>query len=211
MGRAITKTLQKNSFWLAIFLHLLMFFTLTYYLIPKSLPDDNRELNIPSYLYHEESTPSIAHEESPVKSTAPTKIQETSKNGIEKPLIDDTPRQLSQLIPKSAAHSSEPVHLIGEKGVAKPLIILLGKALTAHMAYPKIAVDLNVHGVAVIGFVVHPDGQVTDVRLVESSHADVLDKAAITAANQISPVKNVGLYLTEPKYIIFGIIFGSRS
>ena len=134
----------------------------------------------------------------------------TSKNGIEKPLIDNTPRELSQLIPKSASQSSEPVHLIGEKGVAKPLIVLLGKALTAHLAYPKIAIDLNVHGVAVVGFVVHPDGQVTDVRLVESSRADVLDRAAVTAANEISPVKNVGLYLKEPKYIIFGIIFGSR-
>ncbi len=211
MGKAITRTLQKNSFWLAMFLHILIFFIFTLFLLPKKINDESRELTIPSFLYHESKETPIAHSESPNKPMIEKKKMLTSPDGIEKPITERPPQELSQLVPKSAAQSSEPVHLIGEKGVAKPLIVILGKALTAHLVYPKIAIDLNIHGVPVIGFVVHPDGKVTDIRLVESSHIDMLDKAAINAAHEISPVKNVGPYLKEPKYIIFGIIFGSRT
>jgi protein TonB len=211
MGKIITKTLQRNSFWLALLLHLLIFFIFAIFLIPKKMLDENRELTIPSFLYQESTETPIAHSEAPKQKRLEKKKIPVSENGIEKPVTEHAPQELNQLVPKSAAESSEPVHLVGEKGVAKPLIILLGKALTAHLAYPKIAIDLNIRGVPVIGFVVHPDGRVTDIRLVKSSSTDILDKAAIQAAQSISPVKNVGLYLKEPKYIIFGIIFGSRT
>lgn len=212
MGKAITRTLQRNSFWIAIILHLLLFFIFTLLLLPKKMDDENHELTIPSFLYHESKETPIAHSESPsTKPMIAKKKIEISSNGIEKPMTERPPQELNQLVPKSAIQSSEPVHLIGEKGVAKPLIVILGKALTAHLVYPKIAIDLNIHGVPVIGFVVHPDGKVTDIRLVESSHIDMLDKAAIAAAHEISPVRNVEPYLKEPKYIIFGIIFGSRT
>jgi TonB family protein len=207
MANAFAKTLQKNSFWLALLIHLLIFFLVSWALLSENIKEESRALTIPSYVYHEEQSHSTQYEE---KSKSVNKKQVPfSQNGILKPATEST-HELSQPLSQSVSESSEPVHLVGEKGVPKPLIILLGKALTAHLLYPKIATDFNLHGVAVVGFVVHPDGQVTDVRLVKSSRTEVLDQEAVLAASQMSPVKNVNLYLKEPKYIVFGIIFGSR-
>jgi len=208
MAHAITKTLQRNSFWLALLIHLLLFFLVFSVFLPKNLQEKSRALTIPSYIYHEEQSHSVQYQEKQ-KNILKNQIP-ISPHGIQKPAIENAIHELTQPFSRSASESLEPVHLIGEKGVPKPLIILLGKALTAHLLYPKIATDFNLHGVAVIGFILHPDGQVTDVRLVESSHAEVLDEDAILAAKEMSPVKNVNAYLKAPKYIVFGIIFGSR-
>jgi len=203
--------IQKNTFLLALIIHIFIFLFFSLIFIPKNDLPKSVELSIPSYVYQAESTPAVAKEIAPQeKKIAKPKI-ETSPHGIKKPEFDAAaPHPLTQLVPKSAERNSEPVHLVGEKGVPQPLIVLLGKALTAHLAYPKIAIDLRVQGVTVIKFLVHPDGQVTNVSLVQSSKATVLDEAALNAANHISPVKNVDLFLKEPKYIVFGIIFGGR-
>jgi TonB family protein len=97
--------------------------------------------------------------------------------------------------------------LIGDKKIDKPLLTLLGKALTAHLVYPKPAIDLNVKGTSVIGFLLYPNGQVSDVQLLRTSRADVLDKAALAAASAIAPVQHAAHYIDKPKFMVIGIIF----
>ncbi len=111
--------------------------------------------------------------------------------------------------PIDISHSpeTEPVHLIGDKKIDRPLLTLLGKALTKHLIYPKSAIDLNVKGTAVIGFLLYPDGHITDVQLLRTSRAEVLDSAALSAANAIGPVSHISQYLDKPKWMIIGIIF----
>jgi TonB family protein len=99
------------------------------------------------------------------------------------------------------------VQLVGDKKIDKPLLTLLGKALTKHLVYPKSALDLNVKGTSIIGFLLYPDGRVSDVQLLRTSRAEVLDNAALAAANAISPVNHVGPYLAKPKFMVIGIIF----
>lgn len=205
MENTSENTLQKISFWLALLIHFLILLGFSIAFIPRSQPEENKAEYIPSYAYQEEAK-AVAQT---VKATKELEVQPTSKEGILKP-VQPKPQPVEQMVKVASGRSSEPVHLLGEKGVPQPLIVILGKALTRHLSYPRIAVDLNVQGTAVIGFVLHPDGKVTDVQLLKTSTADVLDKAALAAANHISPVSGVGPYVSEPKPIVFGIVFGRR-
>jgi TonB family protein len=187
-------------------LHLLFFLGLSYVWVFQSKPEEKSPDYIPSYAYHEKSSSAAFQEKS---APTPNKTIPTSKNGIQKPDFNTRSTKFNQVMDISSAKNGEPVHLIGDnKKVPQPLIILLGKALTAKLSYPKAAIDLTVKGISVIGFILHPDGHVTDVQLLKSSRADILDQAALEAAREISPVKNVEQYVKEPKPIVFGIIFG---
>jgi TonB family protein len=211
--------LQNWSFLFAAFLHLLVFLFFSYGWIHQQKKNEDKEnLYIPSYAYQEAAhttaqktvtpkTPPI--KDAPAKDTQKKEVP-VSKHGIEKPVFDQREVSFNEVVDISAKNSSEPVHLIGDKSkTPQPLIIILGKALTSKLSYPKSAIDLNVGGISVIGFVLHPDGQVTDVRLLKTSRVDVLDEAAIFAANHISPVFSAGPYVKEPMPIVFGIVFGS--
>ena len=179
------------------------------WILQKKTEEKPADTFIPAYAYHESSHAAAFQEKA---KPIPQKTIPTSKNGIEKPVFNTRAQQFNKMMDITSPKNSEPVHLIGDnKKVPEPLIILLGKALTAKLLYPRAAIDLTVKGMSVIGFVLHPDGHVTDVRLLKSSRADILDQAALSAAKEISPVKNVGQYVTEPKPIVFGIIFGARD
>ena len=84
----------------------------------------------------------------------------------------------------------------------------MGQAIGRQLIYPRIAMDFNLRGVAYVGFTLRPDGYVTNVKLVKSSNAGVLDDEAVRAISSISPVRGVDPYVKEPKFMIVGIIFG---
>lgn len=143
---------------------------------------------------------------------------ESSKIGIEKPVkeMQPTPQQTRQAINRlkqvydvSAPNSGDPVHMIGDKNKAvQPLLKLLGIALTHNLLFPKSAIDFNIRGTALLGFMLYPDGHMTDIHLVKSSSAGVLDQAALDALTASSPLKNISHYLSAPQYMVIGIIFG---
>lgn len=117
-------------------------------------------------------------------------------------------RHASQAWTNTSTKVTEAINLVGDKKVVpKPLIILLGKALAKHLVYPKIAVDFKLRGMSFVGFVLHPDGTLSNVQLIQSSKAGVLDDEAIAAVSAISPVKNVNEYVDKPKKLVVGIIF----
>jgi len=148
------------------------------------------------------------------------------KNGIEKPKASaaaqkTTPQQANPGQPRQVRfarnqapeeindpQNREPMHLIGETKIMKPLIKILAKSLSEHLTYPKIAADFNLRGVVLVGFVLHPQGYVTETKIVKSSGAGVLDDAARKAVNAMSPVSGVGVYMQKPEFLVVGIIFG---
>jgi outer membrane biosynthesis protein TonB len=205
--------MQRYSLVFALFLHLFLFSGVSYtnfISLPPMLPHDMPALDIPAYVAHEnEQSPSLL--ENSIQQTKP-KEEETSPQGIEKPVV---PQQLTRSTQfqevKVGQNQEDPVHLIGDKKVSKSLIVLLGKAITAHLIYPKSAMDLNVQGISYIGFMIYPDGKVSDIKLLKTSSADVLDKAAYNAIHAIAPVKHVDTYIQKPEFIVFGIIFGDRG
>lgn len=208
-----THFFQRHSFWLVLLCHCLLFlgFSLQWASSIKLLPtkpEDKPSLFIPSYIAHEPSAPTIQRP-IPAPAQAAPKTTPASKIGIEKPATAPARPSLNNSHPVDISRSpeTEPVHLIGDKKIDRPLLTLLGKALTKHLIYPKSAIDLNVKGTSVIGFVLYPDGHITQVRLLQTSRAEVLDQAALAAANGINPVGRVSQYLTQPKFMVIGIIF----
>lgn len=203
MPRKIVKVWQQYKFfWLSILFHLILFLSLSLSVLFQFKPEKRPSLYIPSYVYQGEMN-------TPVQHNTPKNIV-TSKNGIEKPSTSHSSGvpSANQFQPVKSANDADPVHLIGEKNVDAPLLKLLGQAISKHLVYPKIALDFNTKGVVLVRFTVHPDGTVTDIQMVKSSSAGVLDEAAIAAINAMTPGNNVGKYVDKPKSMVFGIIFG---
>jgi len=220
MLNKVARVIQRNCFWLALFCHCLLFSGVSFVWISSptllKAEEDKPSLFIPSYVSHDEAAPAMqqpytppdkSQEKSPP--SEPQKAVPVSKIGIEKPVITHVHPSfnISHPIDISRSPETEPVHLIGDKKIDRPLLTLLGKALTKHLVYPKSAIDLNVKGTSVIGFLLYPDGHITDVQLLRTSRAEVLDNAALAAANAIGPVSHVSQYLDKPKFMMIGIIF----
>jgi protein TonB len=153
--------------------------------------------------------------------------KEVDKNGIEKPLAKKSQPAKAAAKPKSSRDArnvsfardavpenitdprdQEPLHLVGESKIIKPLVKILARALSRHLTYPRVAADFNLRGVVLVGFVLHPEGYVTEARVVKSSGAGVLDDEARDAVGAMSPVGDVHEYVSAPEFLVVGIIFG---
>src|SRR3990167_8137821 len=177
MHVSIKKELQRNSFWLSLIFHvlLLLYFLMSWKNHSLIKIEPSPSLFIPSYV--SQSQLSINHSSMELQQQK----EETARDGIEKKAVSLAERATAQQFagvvdPKKW---EDPVHLIGKQKMTKPLIKIIGQALTARLVYPKIAIDFRLKGIAYVGFVIHPNGQVTDVQLVKSSGTQVLDMAAL--------------------------------
>lgn len=86
-------------------------------------------------------------------------------------------------------------------------VSLLHQAIDKHKRYPYQAKRQRREGLVKLQFVVHPDGQVTNVSVVESSRFDALDNAARDAVNAISPFQLAENYINEQKIYDVDIAF----
>jgi TonB family protein len=203
MRRNITKALLQSSFILSILCHLalLMSFSLVFVVAPMPEIKVKPYPYVQSYTYDEDNSRAARH---PTTTKAATSKKVVEEKSI---LHELETRQGNQAQSAASTINSEAVHLIGKKKLDKPLLKIIGKALTASFIYPKIAADFHTRGTVVVGFTLYPDGHITALKLVQSSSADVLDQAVLAAVNRMSPVKNVGPYVDKPQYIEFGVIF----
>jgi len=212
MRQSFTRALQQHGVWVSVLLHFLFLMSFSLVFV-RTLPHDNEKkpgLDIPAYVYKPDAK-TLAKSQPSAKSKPvmdPPEEKPALKSEIATKANTSDVRTAKQYTTVNASKSSEPVHLIGDKTVSKPLLTLLGKALSAKLVYPKIAVDFKIKGVVLVGFLLHPDGQITDTEVVESSEKGVLDEEAFAAVKAMSPVKNVGEFLKEPKYLVVGVIFG---
>lgn len=204
----------KYSFWLALLLHLLLFASVSvvFLTVNDTIPPKAPDLYIPAYTTSSDagSTADIKQATKQQKAVVdkkidPSAIAVTASREKQRTLAHFKPgAQQAITLPQT----EEPVHLIGDEKVDKSLMVVLGKALSAHLSYPKIAIDFNLRGRALVGFTLYPDGHITDLQLVKSSGASVLDTAVLDAVNAMMPVKHVADYLHAPEYLVIGVIFG---
>lgn len=203
---------RYHTFWLSLLFHVLLFMSFTFVWVFTPQPEEKPAYYVPSYVARNESNPVTPPTPPPEPQSvpAPQKNIPVAENGIhKKPDIPETPHMpnANQMTKMVSSKESQGLHLVGDKKLDKPLIKLLGMAISAHLSYPKIAADFNVRGLVGVGFTVYPDGHVTDIQLVKSSGADVLDRAALAAVGAISPVQGVGQFLPEAKFLVVGFIF----
>lgn len=67
------------------------------------------------------------------------------------------------------------------------ILELLHRRISDNKEYPYLARRQRREGVATVAFVLHPDGRIENAHLVASSHARTLDRAALSAVQQIEP------------------------
>lgn len=205
MRGSMTRSLIKHTLALSLLLHGMLLAGMTVVWVPKLNVEKPPSMYVPSYTYQEPSRPmpQLAQQKAP---TPPP---------VEKPQPEEKPvseaiqiKRASSASTSSSTKVTDAIHLVGDKDtVPKPLIVLLGKALSKKLVYPRIAIDFRVRGISYVGFTLHPDGAITNVQVVQSSSAGVLDNEAADAVMAMSPVKGVSQYVDKPKLMVVGIIF----
>ena len=85
--------------------------------------------------------------------------------------------------------------VVGSEQGHKQLLQLIYMEINKHKHYPYIAKRRGREGLVKLNFVMHPDGKVTDIAIVETSHFAVLDNAARHAVQAISPFRVAADYL----------------
>lgn len=232
----LTKKMQKHTLWISLLLHSLLFGTY-FFVLPVSITEYTKHEPLPSYVpaYVDNSSPEEASPESQIDSISDesmkekrklaNKENETDKHGIETPTSTKQQQMVEKkskpaapkkvefsrnLVPEELSDPNNPeqMHLIGETKIIKPIIKILAKALSEHLVYPKIAQDFNLRGTVLVGFMLHPQGYISETKIVRSSGAGVLDDAARDAVNRMSPVQGVNNYMSKAEFLVVGIIFG---
>lgn len=201
------------TYFLILSLLLHFFFLMSASLVwvnPPVVAEKSPSMEVPAYFYRDEAKSGAAAEkkEAAVKTeqTAPT----VSKHAevVPEKKADAKPKTSSQQAVTVPPTDEEPIHLVGDKHTPpKPLAKIIGRALTKKLVYPKVAADFRVHGTVYVGFSLHPDGTLTGIKVVESSRAGILDEAALQAVSAITPLQNVGAYVSKTRYLVIGIIF----
>ena len=97
-------------------------------------------------------------------------------DGRQEPLSEDQDKAAAQVA--QSTNASQQQHAILE---------LLHRRISDNKEYPYLARRQRREGVATVAFVLHPDGSIEDARLVATSSARSLDRAALTAVEQIEP------------------------
>lgn len=214
------------TFWVSLLLHLLLVIAFSIRLL-WSMPSQQDSPSmyvppafVPSYMYRDPSQPQPAMQPVADKTPIQPKKADIALTKPTQPKAVPKREEIAEYPPKTASKpiaqqqpmalndkNAEAINLVGDKKVVKPLLAILGRALAQHLFYPRIAIDFNLHGISYVGFTLHPNGLVSNVRIVKSSGEEILDKAAVTGVSAISPVRNVDTYVKKPEFIIAGIIF----
>lgn len=233
MQNTKAKRIIQSSFLLSLLLHLLLFFSFA--LVVTFFPTEEKKkpphMYVPSYVYKGEIKPSHIQNQSASHTQKAEKSTVTSENshplektlpfstlGLEhankKSLLEmsrDVIRE-EQMQESFADHENiEPILLIGDKNTpADPLIRLLAKSLSANLIYPKIEGYLGARGRVLVAMVLHPEGNFTNVQIIQSSDNPNFDNAALFAVNRAPDIPGAKRFLSKPKYFVVGFIFSTR-
>lgn len=108
----------------------------------------------------------------------------------------------------TAPQDEDPIYLVGDNNaISDPLIILMGKALSAHFEYPRMAGEFGIKGRVLVRLTLHPEGFFSHVQILQSSNNRDLDAAALYAINAAPTVYGVDRFLSSPKNFVVGFIF----
>ncbi len=87
------------------------------------------------------------------------------------------------------------------------LTALIHSAIQEAQQYPASAQEMGRQGRSTISFLLHPDGTVTDLKLLHSSGTTSIDNAALAAVNNAAPFRQVNKYLHEAKPYQIDVVF----
>lgn len=88
---------------------------------------------------------------------------------------------------------------LAKQGEAMPALIhLLHQAIQRQQMYPDAALEMQREGKATLKFMLYPNGEITTLKVVQSSGVTVLDEAALQAV-KAAPFQGIEAYLKTPQ------------
>ena len=116
--------------------------------------------------------------------------------------------QLKMIDQSVQQRDSDPIYMVGDLDQpADPLVKLLGRALSAHFEYPRIAGEFGIKGRVLVSMTLQLNGRITDIQMVRSSDNPDLDAAALYACNNAPAIFGVDRFISKPKHFVVGFIF----
>ena len=224
------KLFFRNSFIIALLLHLLFFLSVSTILILQSEEEKKQEklkvpAYVPSYVYTGTVSPptktQIAQKASASTSASTSSFQnkvnsQKTITASEKPQRERSVLEMSHDFLQNNQFQAEiqrnkavePMLLIGDMSeYADPLVKLIGRSLSANFRYPKMEGSFGVKGRVLVEMTLSPDGYFSDIRIVQSSDNQDFDAAALYAVNKAPLVRGADRILSAPKRLVVGFIF----
>lgn len=135
-----------------------------------------------------------------LESSPPVSADKVVKSDVDfaDQLTDGRQELLSEDQDKAAAQVAQSTNASQQQHA---ILELLHQRISDNKEYPYLARRQRREGVATVAFVLHPDGSIEDARLVATSSARSLDRAALTAVEQIEP------FLVAKEYLKHSEIF----
>lgn len=87
------------------------------------------------------------------------------------------------------------------------ILELLHSSINQHKEYPYLARRQRREGISTVAFVLYPDGSIENTHLVQSSNTVALDRAALSAVEQIAPFSAALDYLDAAEEFKVDIVF----
>ena len=157
--------------------------------LPTTLPSENNAGQVSDMVAKNDSDPVMAD----IDSQQPGKLpaESTSSAVSHEPIVSQDKVILQQ------EHSSSVVESPSAASRNDPsrLLSLIYTEINKHKHYPYVARRQGREGLVKLNFVMHPDGEVTDIAIVQTSHFSALDNAARNAVQAISPFHRAAEFL----------------
>ncbi|MFZ2630725.1 MAG: energy transducer TonB [Desulfosalsimonadaceae bacterium] len=150
---------------------------------PKPLPGMVPDQTVPSIAPVPEESPYIKPIEMP-----PAEALTTDR--VPEPAVaeDDVPEAAPDVVPSEAVSSpSAPAAIDGGIDPRMDYFNAVRLKIENHKAYPEIARKQLIEGVAVVAFVINPDGAVSGLTVASGSGNEALDAAAVSAVKNAAP------------------------
>lgn len=183
---------QTKSFSLSLIVHaLLLAAFINWQFITKNpdKPGDAEKTVLASYLV---TNPSL--EKQVIDKTAADKHAIALQH--EKPIAANHPDKSSSL--QHAAIAGKQMSALTE---------LLHTAIQNAQQYPASAQEMGREGRSTVSFILHPDGTVSDLKLLHSSGTTSIDNAALAAVHNAAPFPQVNKYLQTAKPYQLDVVF----
>lgn len=133
-----------------------------------------------------------------------------SKQHIEKTSVDKNAIALQhekQIAMKQPDKTSSLQHATIAGKQMSALTEILHTAIQNAQQYPASAQEMGRQGRSTVSFLLHPDGSVTDLKLLHSSGTTSIDNAALAAVNNAAPFPQVNKYLQTAKPYQLDVVF----
>ncbi|MDO9262906.1 MAG: TonB family protein [Desulfosalsimonadaceae bacterium] len=149
---------------------------------PKPLPGMVPDQTVPSIA----PVPEESHHIKPVE-MPPAEALTTDSAPESSVAEDDVPEAAPDVVPGEAASSPSTPAIDGGIDPRMDYFNAVRLKIENHKAYPEIARKQLIEGVAVVAFVINPDGAVSGLTVASGSGSELLDAAAVSAVKKAAP------------------------